>query len=285
MQGLLLADTPAASTPPTEWGVIVLGLLTLIYVAFIRPLKKKKQKDPLEQAPGKSMLAQQRAVERDMSALLVEYEQMMRTMTTQLETRVAKLELLLQEADRTIATLQAERDAAKTTARPAATVPFAPEADKNLLLADAAPKQAAPAPVQRRPAAVPLRTQSEKMDQPAVVTLTQTTAESPLPATLESVGSEAGASREHVYAMADQGLDIGQIARRLGQQYGEVELILALRPQRAEGDDRSLQGIEPFAAAAPQNNEAPTMTATGAVATLPPLQSRPHHQGKHKRRR
>src|SRR4051794_28914632 len=123
MQGLLLADTPATQTPPTEWGVIAIGLLTLIYVAFVRPLKKKKQqKDPLAQPPGKSMLAQQRAVERDMTALLVEYEQMMRTMTTQLETRVAKLEILLQDADRTIATLRAERDAAKSNAAAIAAV-------------------------------------------------------------------------------------------------------------------------------------------------------------------
>ena len=42
-----------------------------------------------------------------MTTLLVEYEQMMRTMTTQLETRVAKLEILLQDADRTIATRNA----------------------------------------------------------------------------------------------------------------------------------------------------------------------------------
>src|SRR4051812_21625400 len=110
MQGLLLADTSAAPTPPTEWGVIAIGLLTLIYVAFVRPLKKKRQKDPLEQMPAKSMLAQQRSMERDMTALLVEYEQMMRTMTTQLETRVAKLEILLQEADQTIVKLRKERD-------------------------------------------------------------------------------------------------------------------------------------------------------------------------------
>lgn len=106
MQGVLL-DTTSSAEPTGQWAAIILGILTLIYLIFVRPMRKGKKKDPLARTPVDRNLSQHRAVERDMTTLLVEYEQMMRKMTTQLETRVLKLELLLQEADQKIATLSA----------------------------------------------------------------------------------------------------------------------------------------------------------------------------------
>jgi hypothetical protein len=38
---------------------------------------------------------------------------------------------------------------------------------------------------------------------------------------------------ERIYALADQGLSPRDIARELGRPTGEIELILALRPQAA----------------------------------------------------
>jgi len=102
MHGVLL-DTSSAGT---QWGAIAIALLTLIYIVFVRPLKKGKR-DPLARKPADAALAQQRAMERDMTALLVEYEQMMRTMSAQIETRVAKLELLIRDADQRLAALSA----------------------------------------------------------------------------------------------------------------------------------------------------------------------------------
>ncbi len=55
-------------------------------------------------APGS--LAGQRAVERDMSNLLVELSAMARQITAQIDTRSAKLELLIKEADEKIAQLR-----------------------------------------------------------------------------------------------------------------------------------------------------------------------------------
>ena len=119
MQGVLL-DTSAAP-PSTHWAILALGALTVIYIAFVRPHQKGKKKDPLARGPSDAALAQQRAVERDMTALLVEYEQVIRTMSAQLETRVAKLDVLLREADEKIAALRAASHAgtAGATDRPA----------------------------------------------------------------------------------------------------------------------------------------------------------------------
>jgi hypothetical protein len=102
MQSILLNSTDA--TPVTSWVAIAIGVATIVYVAFIRPLRKKK--DPLEKPPAETGLARQRGIEREMSNLLVEFSEMARQMTAQLDTRAAKLEALLREADEKIATMR-----------------------------------------------------------------------------------------------------------------------------------------------------------------------------------
>lgn len=87
--------------PTSKWMLVGLSVLTIVY-AVSRPLRKKK--DPLARAP--SSLAGQRSVEREMSNLLVELSQMARQVTAQLDTRAAKLEMLMKEADERIALLK-----------------------------------------------------------------------------------------------------------------------------------------------------------------------------------
>lgn len=89
--------------PFQKWTLICAGGLTLLYIAM-RPFKKRN-KDPLARATSAG-LAGQREVERQMTDLLVELEQMARQMTAQLDTRAGKLELLIKEADEKIALLQ-----------------------------------------------------------------------------------------------------------------------------------------------------------------------------------
>lgn len=94
----------SSSSPLGTWGAIAFGVLTIIYVVFIRPMRAKK--DPLEKSAPDPRLARQRGVERDMSNLLVELSEMARQMTAQLDTRAAKLEALIREADEKLAALQ-----------------------------------------------------------------------------------------------------------------------------------------------------------------------------------
>jgi hypothetical protein len=134
------AAPAAARDPATTWIAISVGILMVVYITFVRPLRKKKDKDPLERSPGFSTLAQQRAVERDMSNLLVELSEMARQMTAQLDTRAAKLEVLLKEADERIAML---RSADQT--RPTSSVPETPlDVSNGVIVAARAPSDASP---------------------------------------------------------------------------------------------------------------------------------------------
>ena len=126
MDPILLEITapPTARDPATTWFVIVVAILAIVYVTFVRPLRqKKKDRDPLQRQPAGGALARQRTVEREMSNLLVELSEMARQMTAQLDTRAAKLELLLKEADEKILLLKqsgagaaAESDSGSATA-------------------------------------------------------------------------------------------------------------------------------------------------------------------------
>ena len=60
MDGLLLQQAPNS---PGQWAVVALGVVTVLYVAVVRPMRKGKRKDPLDRPPAHLSLAQQRAVE------------------------------------------------------------------------------------------------------------------------------------------------------------------------------------------------------------------------------
>jgi hypothetical protein len=92
-----------AASEAMQWIVYAVGALTIIYIVMRPSLRKK---DPLKQANPKLSMAQQRSVEREMSNLLVELSDMARQITGQLDTRAAKLEALMQEADKKIAELK-----------------------------------------------------------------------------------------------------------------------------------------------------------------------------------
>jgi hypothetical protein len=100
----ILLDT-SASTPYSSWVAMGIGAVAIVYVVFIKPAMRKKT-DPLSRPPPDPGLARQRAVERDVSTLLVELSEMARQMTAQIDTRAAKLEALIQEADEKIAMLR-----------------------------------------------------------------------------------------------------------------------------------------------------------------------------------
>ena len=89
--------------PFQKWSIICAGALTILY-AVMRPLRKRK--DPLSRPVASLSLAGQREVEKQMTELLVELEKMARQMTAQLDTRAAKLEMLIKEADTRLAALR-----------------------------------------------------------------------------------------------------------------------------------------------------------------------------------
>ena len=165
---------PILAAGANEWLIYSLGAVVVVYLV-IRPLMRKKA-DPLEPVPRLS-LSQQRGIERDMQNLLVELSEMARQVTGQLDTRAAKLDALLQEADEKIAELRRLTDRVSTMDNP-------PEQP-----ADLEPMLVAPSPPPN---------ESRHRD---------------------------------VYALADAGRSVHEIAQELQRPRGEVELILALRPR------------------------------------------------------
>jgi hypothetical protein len=122
MDHILLLQQP---NDPMTWVMIGGGAFVLLYLAVLRPMMRGR-KAPVDPPSARGVgLSQQRAVERDMQTLLVEYERMIRNMTAGLDTRAAKLELLIKEADEKLVALSAAvaaggADAGRGAARPPA---------------------------------------------------------------------------------------------------------------------------------------------------------------------
>jgi hypothetical protein len=108
--------------PITKWAAIILGILTIAY-ATMRPWFRKR--DPLERPHRFGSLAQQRSVEREMQNVLVELSEMARQITAQIDTRSARLEALIRQADERIAALNAQ-SSANTSQAPSASFPREP---------------------------------------------------------------------------------------------------------------------------------------------------------------
>jgi hypothetical protein len=109
----ILADAPSQLTPTEIWTLVGLGAFGLFYLAVMRPMMRRK--DPLEKPPAFASLSQQRSVERQMQNLLVELSEMARQITAQLDTRAAKLESLIKEADEKIAAMRSQNNGASET--------------------------------------------------------------------------------------------------------------------------------------------------------------------------
>ena len=178
----------------TQWVVLCVGVMATAYLVMRGRLRKRH--DPMARAASVGMgLSQQRQVERDVSNLMVEMLETARHMTAQLDTRAARIEALIVEADSKLAALNGAL-ATQPAVAPASAAPAEPKEK---------PTNAALAPVEEAP----------PVDEPSAPEMTPETPPDPRHA--------------EVYALADQGRSPGEIARSLNRPNGEVELILALR--------------------------------------------------------
>jgi len=101
-----LADI-LSTKDPASWMAVGFGIMLTMYLMMRTRAKKR---DPLASNVPRLSLAQQRGVEQQMQNLLVELNEMARQITAQLDTRATRLELLIQEANETIARLEQTRN-------------------------------------------------------------------------------------------------------------------------------------------------------------------------------
>jgi hypothetical protein len=192
MPPLLASPLHFSQDDSTQWVVLCVGVLATLYLVM-RGRIKQRRKDPFER-PAAFGVAQQRQVERDIGNLMVEMLETARQMTAQLDTRAARLEMLMKEADGRLAALKAAA-AGSPASGPA--------------LSFERPIISVPSPMAHSP-----------MPSPAVEP-------EPEPARPETPPDPR---HSEIYVMADQGRTPQDIARQLNRPNGEVELILALRP-------------------------------------------------------
>jgi hypothetical protein len=193
----------AANNDMTQWVVVCVGVLATMYLVMRGRIKGGKRPDPMERAAsGVIGLSHQRQLERDISNLMVEMLETARQMTAQLDTRAARLEALIDDADARLAALRS------ATAASVADAPVRP----------------APAVACEAPAATTV------VPEPVIAPFVADSAPPAAPVE-ETPELESPPDPRHaeVYALADQGRSPGEIARSLNRPNGEVELILALR--------------------------------------------------------
>lgn len=191
---LLAANAfPFSRDESTQWVVLAAGVIATIYVVM-RSKSRAKRVDPLARQPAAMGLSQQRQIERDMGNLMVEMLETARQMTAQLDTRAAKLDLLIRQADQRLESLKS--------------------AGHGLV---------APTPSTATP--------SQLSDGANTATVNETAESAPASPAATPQPTETPPDPRHaeIYAMADSGRSPHEIARSLDRPNGEVELILALR--------------------------------------------------------
>lgn len=123
----LAADVVQQATDPSTLVILGVGGVFIIYV-MMRMTKQRKKRDPFDKPFAARSVAQERSVQRGMENLLVELSEMTRQLSAQLETKAAKLEALIADADERAARLKAMLE--RAPARPAFDPADPPPAEK-----------------------------------------------------------------------------------------------------------------------------------------------------------
>lgn len=200
------------------WLALAVTGVAVLWMTF-RSMRTKR--DPLANKPFRMNLAQQKSLERDMQNLLVELSSMTRQLNAQLETRAAKIELLIADADKRITELKRleKVDGSKSDQSsidpPNSKAIDAPVDFSRLGFGSALPPKEK---VQEESLKIDSRTEQN----------------------IEPISSR----HAEVYRLADEGMDAQQIAQKLSRPRGEIELLLALyRPRKEENDEAELPKI------------------------------------------
>jgi hypothetical protein len=217
MIALPIPTFPLAEWDATNTALVVCGAGLILFIVFSRINARKQKRSAamsanIDDGPRPELTPherqerdkQGRGMHRDLESLAVEIEEMARRLSAQLEEQAIRLERLAAEADRQIARLEELTAAGRQSKSPAA--PPAANPDPG------------PMPATLRSASSLNRPGETEAANPAAATRTATEATPP-------VDSLA----RNVYQLADAGLAPPEIARRLGEHVGKVELILALR--------------------------------------------------------
>ncbi len=192
-------------TNATSQQLILLAAVVLAGFFFMRMMRRATPTDSTPRQYRRevdSAVQQNAAIRRDMEQVLIELDRLSRDVNAQIDTRFIKLEQSITDADKRISALRILLEAAKA--------------------AGASLGDATTAQVESDPASIDVSSSADKNakgDSSADANGNQAS---------DVRVSPAERSRQ-IYELADQGFSPLQIAQRLDQRVGEVELILNLR--------------------------------------------------------
>lgn len=227
----ILAAEGGGSNPPLMAGIVM--LMVAIVLGMITMQRRRSTRTPdlssyvREQA---SRVRQQEGVREDMERIFVQISELSRELNAQMDTRFAKLEQAIGQADERIATLESLLRRAAGVQSVDVIVDDRPAGPP----CAQAPAQAAKAQTAKK--GEPRRTSKTAAgpDKPEARQDATAAANEPAFALQQPTPPDPGELRySRIYQLADQGLPIVEIARQVGQTTGEVELILNLRKSRS----------------------------------------------------
>ncbi len=220
---LLLAE----ALGPQKWALVAVACI--IFIVTLLNMNRRRRDNAgwprHARREGEFAHRESTAVKADLERLLVELSNLSRQINGQIDTRFAKLELSMVDADRRIAQLQRLLEESREAGR---------------LDDERISRAVADANVAARPAASPVRPSLDlRVDDAGIQPAAGTDVPPAMPPESASRPTAAADSlHERIFELSDAGLSVVEIARRTGQSVGEVELILRLR-QPAAGDTPS----------------------------------------------
>lgn len=260
---LILLAAEKGSTDPMVYIGAILFALCLMTLGLQR--RKAARRSATRDYTGEAAthIRQQQGVREDMESLMLQLSELARQLNGQMDTRYAKLEQTIAEADRRIATLEAllrklnggqtldvivdDKPTPAEAAKPSQATAAAPSG-KSANKSRKASKQNKKAEEQHRPpakpsspttpiasaspapAAAPMPTAAPAPTSVPTPAIPATAADAPTAQTAPARPAESADARYgRIYALADQGHSPVEIARQTGHTTGEIELILNLR--------------------------------------------------------
>lgn len=182
---------------------VAVAVLTIIMRSTGKRVQTSLKSNNSSAAERYQELAHKSSMTRDVGEVMMELDTLARQVNGQMDTRFAKLEIAIRDADQRIATLT------KLLQNNNTNLPL--KAPTTQILTT------------KGHSSIDITLESEN---PYI---------SMEPAALPVSESKDGDDRhQHVYSLADSGLSSGAIAQKVGQTTGEVELILALRKTRQQ---------------------------------------------------
>jgi hypothetical protein len=222
----MLAAEGGGSNSMLQVGLLMLGVTVILGTINMQRRRKARtpgMSDYVREHAAK--MRQKQGVQEDLEQIVLQINELARHLNAQMDTRFAKLEQVIAEADEKIATLEGLLRQATGVKGVDVVIDDRPAADETTPASETTTAGGKSRKTGKKPA---------RPEKPAAKS------ESPPNKVSETSAKDPAASVDpdtlrygRLYSLADQGLPIVEIARQTGQTTGEIELILNLRKSRA----------------------------------------------------